>query len=652
MLKLFKKKKSDKNITRTMMAQQQQQQQQQPVTMDPSLKKNSSLVASDTFITPTVAIAATTATTATTLRQLSASPPIIMMPKPKRFSTPTRAIIQDRFDNDKTQVEEEYNNGDNTLSIEQQQQQQYEDRLLSQLIHTSPVSRSEDENQTKITSSHSTEISDDSSRLYESAQEVLEDEDEVFPLKSEQNEDQVVASSVPFTGPSTTASSATVTPLLHQHQQHHTHHEDITLHKKNRTPSPTIQTDDHKVILQELKQQIEKLEKQHLKERESWKRKEQEILDRQHQMIATLMETKGQLTDVLKDKEIQEKAIRDEKLAYQKQLQQLQLQQLLTAQKQEEERLNLAARTVATNEPLAPPVLIDEEAQNDYQEEEQSRRRRRKKELVKSRSEEYLYPRQNRTRSQSSSSASERYYHQNENGGNGMTTVNRKHTRHHAIHLQHPVEQHESTLTRKKSGTRPRALSSDDSSRSFGEEHVHHYMNTGGVMVPIPSRHNEPSAVIFQHHVGRNGPQQQQQQLIYVKPRRSRSVGRENCRRSPSSNRVSPYYDDGLIDGGIQDEEIDMAYEDDEDDEDHFLDSGFFSTVYDSPKRHLRRRGHPARYYYHQRQYGAMPYSPGDYYHPMTAFPPPPPPPPPHPAAAMIPSNTRNNPARYRYHYN
>lgn len=56
-------------------------------------------------------------------------------------------------------------------------------------------------------------------------------------------------------------------------------------------------------VLQALKKQIEFMEQQRIKDREEWKRKEQELLDKRQKMMETLQQTKEQLDQVLRDRE-------------------------------------------------------------------------------------------------------------------------------------------------------------------------------------------------------------------------------------------------------------------------------------------------------------------------------------------------------------
>jgi hypothetical protein len=86
MMKLFKKKKSDNKLATTMLMQQQQQ----PALVS-SIKKPVPIVPINTTIND----------------NRSYSPPTIVMPKPRRLLTPTRAILSTRFDHDKTEVEPE-----------------------------------------------------------------------------------------------------------------------------------------------------------------------------------------------------------------------------------------------------------------------------------------------------------------------------------------------------------------------------------------------------------------------------------------------------------------------------------------------------------------------------------------------------------------
>lgn len=86
MMKLFKKKKSDKNISNTILQQDAKEFE------SPNVKKQPK---------PPITIPVAANTDAR-----SSSPPAIVMPKPRRLLTPTRAILG-RFDHDKTQVEED-----------------------------------------------------------------------------------------------------------------------------------------------------------------------------------------------------------------------------------------------------------------------------------------------------------------------------------------------------------------------------------------------------------------------------------------------------------------------------------------------------------------------------------------------------------------
>jgi hypothetical protein len=96
MMKLFKKKKSDKSISNTI-------SQQQAKAFDSPNTVNKKPVPHNKDIALTIPVANNT----TEKPQVSRySPPPIVMPKPRRMLTPTRAILG-RFDHDKTQVEDE-----------------------------------------------------------------------------------------------------------------------------------------------------------------------------------------------------------------------------------------------------------------------------------------------------------------------------------------------------------------------------------------------------------------------------------------------------------------------------------------------------------------------------------------------------------------
>ncbi len=90
MMKLFKKKKSDNKLSTTML--QQQKSFDNSLTIVPStsstLKKPVPLLSNSEPM------------------MRSNTPPTIIMPKPRRLLTPTRAILG-RYDHDKTQVEDE-----------------------------------------------------------------------------------------------------------------------------------------------------------------------------------------------------------------------------------------------------------------------------------------------------------------------------------------------------------------------------------------------------------------------------------------------------------------------------------------------------------------------------------------------------------------
>lgn len=90
-MKLFKKKKSDNKLSTTMLQQQKSFDNSLtivPSTSSSSLKKPVPLIPNNEPM------------------MRSNTPPTIVMPKPRRLLTPTRAILG-RYDHDKTQVEDE-----------------------------------------------------------------------------------------------------------------------------------------------------------------------------------------------------------------------------------------------------------------------------------------------------------------------------------------------------------------------------------------------------------------------------------------------------------------------------------------------------------------------------------------------------------------
>lgn len=110
MMKLFKKKKSDKNIANTIVQQDTREFE------SPNVKKQQP----NKPATSTIPVAAQMDTAAAAAAR-SSSPPAILMPKPRRLLTPTRAILG-RFDHDKTQVEDEEGPTNEQLAVVQQQE--------------------------------------------------------------------------------------------------------------------------------------------------------------------------------------------------------------------------------------------------------------------------------------------------------------------------------------------------------------------------------------------------------------------------------------------------------------------------------------------------------------------------------------------------
>ncbi|KAL0146081.1 hypothetical protein V8B55DRAFT_1467875 [Mucor lusitanicus] len=411
MMKLFKKKKSDKNIANTIVQQDTREFE------SPNVKKQQP----NKPATSTIPVAAQMDTAAAAAAR-SSSPPAILMPKPRRLLTPTRAILG-RFDHDKTQVEDEEGPTNEQLAVVQQQEispillpTPREEPLLPQLVkpvarHLTQQQQYKPQQQPNAigASSLSTVMSDDSSRVYESAMESLSDtteDDHVAELpdlpmlkkqpshkpivnphhvplpqqqqlptqaplqpqlqppqqqQQQQLQQDIMASGVisdassrtvspPYytrkranTGPSSGSSAITVTPLqAHNKQTLTPNYEPLQQQQQQPMPPPpqpaqTLlsdhhqqqqqqQKDDQEFLLRELKKQVELIEKQRIKDREEWNRKEQELLTHRHQMMETLIETKDQLTHVLKNRE--EENNKAKLTYYDKQLKQQQLHQM------------------------------------------------------------------------------------------------------------------------------------------------------------------------------------------------------------------------------------------------------------------------------------------------------------------------------------
>ncbi|CEP13458.1 hypothetical protein [Parasitella parasitica] len=400
-MKLFKKKKSEKNLANAILLQDSRELESSHVA------KYHTKPASSMATIP-VASTSTTLPNTPTIEERPPSPPLILMPKPRRPHTPTRALMG-RYDHDKTQVEED----ESSPFVHQQEISPIllptprELPLLPQLVK--PAARHLPQQQAPgAVSSHSTIISDDSSRVYESALESLSDATEDDPtaaaerpvlpavvkkkpslkpivnplhmplLPQQQLQQDIMAigvisdSSSSLTASpqqqqqhiqkrSNAGSSANnVTPLQHDSKQTST----PKMASKSEQKKPQNQhvpppqpaqrllldslfeqqkedgqaallieqqkKDEQTALLKELKRQVELIEKQRIKDREEWTRKEQELLSHRHQMMETLIETKEQLTSVLKSRE--EDHNNKAKLTYYDQ--QLKQQQLLQLQKQ------------------------------------------------------------------------------------------------------------------------------------------------------------------------------------------------------------------------------------------------------------------------------------------------------------------------------
>ncbi|KAL9539210.1 hypothetical protein PS6_011304 [Mucor atramentarius] len=714
-MKLFKKKKSDKNISNTILQQDAKEFE------SPNVKKQPK---------PPITIPVAANTDAR-----SSSPPAIVMPKPRRLLTPTRAILG-RFDHDKTQVEE-----DEPEPLVHQQEispillpTPREEPLLPQLVKpvarhlTQPSQQQQYKQQAPIvTSSLSTVMSDDSGRVYESALESLSDttteDDHVaelpdlpmlkkqsshkpivnplhVPLPPQQQQQQVqqlpqqqqqhqmqqqlqqdsIASGIlsdassrtvspqhyiqkrPNTGPSSGSSAITVTPLQPPNKQTLTPiatNYELPQSQQQHVPPPqpaqTLlvdqqqqrqQKDEQELLLRELKKQVELIEKQRIKDREEWTRKEQELLTHRHQMIETLIETKDQLTNVLKNREEEnnkakltyyDKQLKQQQLhQMQKQVIEMGLSQQQQLQQQEEDALedpspsrmngNYYQQQYYYEDNLDAPLdehNVDEDEAHMYY---QRRIRNRSK------SDEQM---KHNTRSSSRSS----YHYQQQIADDGRRSSNSRNN-----------YTNEDMLVSSRKPVSRRA--SNASNKSNGHRFDHTSPATTLVSTHTASKSRRPRARSIE---SARWYEEQQRMIkmnaapVYMdemmvppeKLRKSRSVGRDLHSMRPVS-RASSVYNMYYDEGDMMDDEL-------FDSQPNFYDSGYYSNYMDNiPPNKQQQQQMMSRYnsdipYYPPQQQQPPPqppqqyvYSPVDYYYQQ-------PPQPRH--------NQRYN-ARHHYSYN
>ncbi|GAN06602.1 hypothetical protein MAM1_0129c06089 [Mucor ambiguus] len=720
MMKLFKKKKSDKSIANTIVQQDTKEFESHNVKKQPK---------------PPI----TTIPVATNMDAArSSSPPAIIMPKPRRLLTPTRAILG-RFDHDKTQVEEEE---PNEQFIHQQEISPIllptprEEPLLPQLVK--PVARHliqpSQQQQYKpqqsviAASSLSTVMSDDSSRVYESALESLSDtteEDHVAELpdlsilkkqpshkpivnplhvplpqqqqqqqqppsqvqqppqqqqqkqhqKQQQSPQDIIASGIisdassrtvspqyytrkrANTGPSSGSSAITVTPLQ-AHNKQTLIPIPATSYEPQQIPPPpqpaqTLladqqeqqqqQKDDQEFLLRELKKQVELIEKQRIKDREEWNRKEQELLTHRHQMMETLIETKDQLTHVLKNRE--EENNKAKLTYYDKQLKQQQLhqmqkqviemglnQQQQQLQQQEEDDVDEPLPTARLNSHFYQQQAyyyennldapLDEHNTIDGDEAPMYHQRRIRN---RSKSDEQM---KHNTRSSSRSSYHYQQQHSLAEDGGRRSSNSRN---------NYPNEDMPPVLNRKPVSRR----ASNASNKSNGGHRFDHTSPATTLVsnytVGKSRRPRARSIESARWHEEQQQQQQQQQMMIkmnavppmymdemmvpYEKLRKSRSAGRDLHSMRPVS-RASSVYNMYYDEGDLMDDEL-------FDSQPSFYDSGYYSNYMDNIPPNKQQQQVMSRYnsdipYYPPQQQQQPPqppppqqfvYSPVDYYY-------------------------------------
>ncbi|KAG1448545.1 hypothetical protein G6F46_011200 [Rhizopus delemar] len=214
MMKLFKRKKSDGKIAHSSLLS------------EPSIQENS---------TPK-------------------EPAMIVMPKPRRILTPTRAILNG-FDREKTEVEE----SEGRRPLEWSNTKKENLLLVQSISHTlldAPTSHEDD----------------DHSRAYDSALETLSEQDR------------------------------TQTPLP----------DPLPSSPAQPSPPAIVPSDETEQLLQALKAKVLWMEKQQALDRAEWQRKEKELLENRQEMMERLRETESQLKEALERRQAQLQRSRSE----------------------------------------------------------------------------------------------------------------------------------------------------------------------------------------------------------------------------------------------------------------------------------------------------------------------------------------------------
>lgn len=297
---------------------------------------------------------------------------------------------------------------------------------------------------------------------------------------------------------------------------------------------------DQEKVLNDLKNQIEFMEQQRIKDREEWDRKEQELLSHRHKMMQALMETKDQINTVLKDRE-------DSKIIYQKQLKQQQLHQL--QQKVTEMAISIEQLPFQLQDKIPEVERLMNEANSTYDlfEADKSPRRR----VNKSRSEEHL-----RYNSQSSSRSSHHYVYQDE-ANSYITYSNDGYS-----------SRRNGEDSRKPSSISRRSSSASNKSGPSPQQYQRHFR----------TKSNE-TAKWYEDQRAR-----EEYQRTYNKPKRSRSTGRDP--RRPSSQNSHAYnemeYNDGI----------------------YYIEPSTRATRYNSERHYNGQIGpvYASAYYFHPRQ--------------------------------------------------
>jgi hypothetical protein len=308
------------------------------------------------------------------------------------------------------------------------------------------------------------------------------------------------------------------------------------------------------------------MEQQRILDRQEWSKKEQELLNHRQQMMETLIETKDQLTNVLKARE--ENKARE--AFYQKQLQQQQLQQLqqqsLQIQQQQQQQQQQDEESEVEEDSLPSQQLqqnFEYYAQQQHTMPEDYEDDRR---VNRMRSEEYIRPYNSRSSSRASSHPS--HYQQappppQEEGGRKSAVSRRNSNASNKSGVPNRFDPSPSTTL---VATTPQRMHNRRRAKSI-ESSKYHNDPAGPIMYDAP----------------------QPQYYVSNRPRRSRSVGRR-----PSSVVYNDYYED--------DTEDDYSY-------------------YDNSPRYNSKHNYNTEYYAQQPYTNNDMYA-GDYYSPRHPFPP------------------------------